>query len=58
MDKKIKITNRFTQGFFTNIKLKKTNVAQNEKYDKHFEWSKNVLEEKSKVKIVLLNNKW
>ena len=55
-DKKTK-NSKFPKGFFTSIKSNNTNHSKNPKeYDKPFEWSKNVLNGKSIVKIVSNKN--
>ncbi len=44
---------KFPKGFFTNIKTSKVVHSKDpEEYDKPFEWSKNVLNGKSKVQII------
>lgn len=49
---------KFPKGFFTSIKPCKIISSKNpEDYDKPFEWSKNVLNGKSKVKLVSLKNR-
>ncbi len=51
-DEKTKNT-KFPKGFFTSIKPCKINHSKNSKdYEKPFEWSDNVLNGKSKVKLV------
>lgn len=55
MDKQIK--NKFPKGFFTNIAS--SNVKKRDKVallDKDFEWSKEVIEGKTTVKIVKAND--
>lgn len=54
MDKQTKNSlTKFPKGFFTNIKEKKSTYSKDSQdYDKPFEWSKNVLNGKSKIKLV------
>lgn len=48
-----KTNTNFPKGFFTSIKPCKINHSKESKdYNKPFEWSKNVLNGKSKVKLV------
>ncbi len=48
-----KSNTKFPKGFFTSIKPCKINHSKDSKdYDKPFEWSKNTLNGKSKVKLV------
>lgn len=55
MNIKTSETTKFPKGFFTNIKACSTSHNKNcKEYDKPFEWSKNVLSGKSKVKLVSL----
>ncbi len=54
-DKK-KIT-KFPKGFFASIKPCKINHSKNFEEDLPFEWSENVLNGKSKVKIVSAKRK-
>lgn len=57
MNKKNNIS-KFPKGFFTNIKPCKITRSKNpDDYDKPFEWSKNVLNGNSKVKLVSLKNR-
>lgn len=52
MNKK-KTNTKFPKEFFTSIKPCKINHGKDTKdYDKPFEWSKNTLNSKSKVKLV------
>ena len=51
--KETKTTTKFPKGFFTSIKPCKVNHSKDSKnIDKPFEWSKNVLNGKSTVKLV------
>ncbi len=54
-DKK-KIT-KFPKGFFTSIKPCRINHSKNSEEDLPFEWSENVLNGKSKVKLVSAKRK-
>lgn len=55
MKKQAENVTKFPKGFFTNIKPCKTTSSKSSKeYDKPFEWSENVLNGKSKVKLVAL----
>ena len=48
-----KTNTKFPAGFFTSIKPCPVNHSKNsKKYDKPFEWSKDVLNGKSTVKLV------
>lgn len=57
MNKQVNIVTKFPKGFFTNIKPCVTPRSKNpKKIDKPFEWSHNVLNGTSKVKLTTLKS--
>ena len=51
-----KIINKFPKKFFTNLTPYTPNIDKKQKgFDKPFEWSKNVLNGKTKIKLVSLS---
>lgn len=57
MNKQLKDVTKFPKGFFTNIKSNNASSSKNPEKEKPFTWSKNVLNGKSKVKLVALKSK-